>query len=410
MSNQFKEALAQLNKTCEIMNVEHDEVEILKSPQKVIEVSIPVKMDGGDLKVFTGFRVQYNNARGPFKGGLRYHPQVNLDEVQALAFWMTIKCAVADIPYGGSKGGITVDIKQLSKGELERLTRGYVRAIAEFVGPYKDIPAPDVCTNPQIMAWFMDEYSRIKGQNEPAVVTGKPVEIGGSLGRDTATAQGGFYVLENILKKLKLKNDITIAIQGFGNAGMNFAKIASEHNYKVAAVSDSKGGIFNPKGLDMAKVIEHKNKTGSVTDFAGTQNVSNEELLELPVKILVPAALEAVITKDNADKIKASIVLELANGPTTIEAGEKLYEKAVLVVPDVLANSGGVIVSYFEWVQNLRHYYWELPKVRANLDKQINRATDLVWQYMKDYNVDMRAAAYIIAIEKIVKALKIRGV
>lgn len=410
MSNQFKEALARLNKTCEIMNVEHDEVEILKSPQKVIEVSIPVKMDGGDLKVFTGFRVQYNNARGPFKGGLRYHPQVNLDEVQALAFWMTIKCAVADIPYGGSKGGITVDVKQLSKGELERLTRGYVRAIAEFVGPCKDIPAPDVYTNPQIMAWFMDEYSRIKGQNEPAVVTGKPVEIGGSLGRDTATAQGGFYVLENILKKLKLKNNITIAVQGFGNAGMNFAKIASEHNYKVAAVADSKGGIFNPKGLDMAKVIEHKNKTGSVINFAGAQNVSNEELLELPVKVLVPAALEAVITKDNADKIKASIVLELANGPTTIEAGEKLYEKAVLVVPDVLANSGGVIVSYFEWVQNLRHYYWELPKVRANLDKQINRATDLCWQYMKDYNVDMRGAAYIIAIEKIVKALKARGI
>lgn len=410
MSNQFKEALAQLNKTCEIMNVEHDEVEILKSPQKVIEVSIPIKMDGGDLKVFTGYRVQYNNARGPFKGGLRYHPQVNLDEVQALAFWMTIKCAVADIPYGGSKGGITVDAKQLSKSELERLTRGYVRAIAEFVGPCKDIPAPDVYTNPQIMAWFMDEYSRIKGQNEPAVVTGKPVEIGGSLGRDTATAQGGFYVLENILKKLKLKNDITIAIQGFGNAGMNFAKIAFEHNYKVAAVADSKGGIFNPKGLDMAKVIEHKNKTGSVINFAGTQNVSNEELLELPVKILVPAALERVITINNADKIKAGIVLELANGPTTIEAGEKLYEKAVLVVPDVLANSGGVIVSYFEWVQNLRHYYWELPKVRANLDKQINRATDLVWQYMQDYNVNMRTAAYIIAIEKIVKALKIKGV
>jgi glutamate dehydrogenase/leucine dehydrogenase len=410
MSNQFKEALAQLNKTCEIMNVEHDEVEILKSPQKVIEVSIPVKMDGGDLKVFTGFRVQYNNARGPFKGGLRYHPQVNLDEVRALAFWMTIKCAVADIPYGGSKGGITVDAKQLSKSELERLTRGYVRAIAEFVGPCKDIPAPDVYTNPQIMAWFMDEYSRIKGQNEPAVVTGKPVEIGGSLGRDTATAQGGFYVLENILKKLKLKNDITIAIQGFGNAGMNFAKIAFEHNYKVAAVADSKGGIFNPKGLDMAKVIEHKNKTGSVINFAGAQNISNEELLELPVKILVPAALERVITINNADKIKAGIVLELANGPTTIEAGEKLYEKAVLVVPDVLANSGGVIVSYFEWVQNLRHYYWELPKVQANLDKQINRATDLVWQYMQDYNVDMRAAAYIIAIEKIVKALKIKGV
>lgn len=420
MNNQYQECLNQLDKTCEIIKAANgsakkigltlDEIEILKFPQRIIEVSIPIKMDDGKLKVFIGYRVQYNDVRGPYKGGLRYHPQVSLDEVRALSFWMTIKCAVADIPYGGSKGGITVDVKQLSKGELERLTRGYVRAIAEFIGPDKDIPAPDVYTNPQIMAWFMDEYSRIKGHNEPAVVTGKPVEVGGSLGRDTATALGGYFVFENISKKLNCNNDTTVAIQGFGNAGMNFAKIACGKGYKVAAVSDSKGGIYNPEGLDISKVIEHKNETGSVIDFAGAQNVSNEELLELPVKVLVPAALEGVITKDNAEKIKASIVLELANGPTSVEAGEILHKKNVLVVPDVLANSGGVIVSYFEWVQNLRHYYWELEKVQANLDKQINRATDLVWQYMKDYNVNMRTAAYIIAVEKIVKALKARGI
>lgn len=418
--SQYQECVNQLNKTCEIIkqingsakkiNLTYDEIEILKSPQRTIEISIPVKMDDGNLKVFTGYRVQYNDARGPYKGGLRYHPQVNLDEVQALSFWMTIKCAVADIPYGGAKGGITVDVKQLSKGELERLTRGYVRAIAEFVGPDKDIPAPDVYTNPQIMAWFMDEYSKIKGHNEPAVVTGKPVEVGGSLGRDTATALGGYFVFENICKKLNFENDATIAVQGFGNAGMNFAKIAFEKGYKVAAVSDSKGGIFNPDGLEINQVIEHKNSTGSVADFAGAQNISNKELLELPVKVLVPAALERVITKENADKINASIILELANGPTTIKAEEMLFAKGTLVVPDVLANSGGVIVSYFEWVQNLRHYYWELEKVQANLDKQINRAADLVWQYMKDYNVNMRTAAYIIAVEKLVKALKARGI
>lgn len=419
-NNQYKECLDQLNKTCEIIKeingaakkigLTLDEIEILKSPQRIVEVSIPIKMDNGSLKVFRGYRVQYNDVRGPYKGGIRFHHQVNLDEVQALSFWMTIKCAVADIPYGGAKGGITVDVKQLSAGELERLTRGYARAIAEFIGPNKDIPAPDVYTNPQIMAWFMDEYSRIKGHNEPAVVTGKPVEVGGSLGRDTATALGGYFVFKNISKKLNYNNDTTIAIQGFGNAGMNFAKIAYGKGFKIAAVSDSKGGIYNLEGLNINKVIEHKEKTSSVIDCAGAQNVSNEELLELPVKVLVPAALEGVITKDNAKKIKASIVLELANGPTAIEAGEILFKKNILVVPDVLANSGGVIVSYFEWVQNLRHYYWELEKVQANLDKQINRAADLVWQYMKEYNVNMRTAAYIIAVEKIVKALKVRGI
>ncbi|MBU4600573.1 Glu/Leu/Phe/Val dehydrogenase, partial [Patescibacteria group bacterium] len=277
MSNQFKECISQFNKTCDIIKAFEDkngsrgiinkELEILKNPKRTIQFSIPVLMDDGSLKVFDGYRVQYNDIRGPFKGGLRYHPKVNLDEVKSLAFWMTIKCAVANIPYGGSKGGITVDAKKLSQPELERLTRGYVRAAAKFIGPDTDIPAPDVYTNPQIMAWFMDEYSRINGKNEAAVVTGKPVEIGGSLGRGTATAQGGFYVFENLRKKLKIKKEKTaIAVQGFGNAGMNFAKLAGEAGYKIAAVSDSKGGIYSPNGLNINDVIKHKENTGSVVD------------------------------------------------------------------------------------------------------------------------------------------------
>lgn len=421
MSNQFKECISQFNKTCDIIKAFEDkngsrgiinkELEILKNPKRTIQFSIPVLMDDGSLKVFDGYRVQYNDIRGPFKGGLRYHPKVNLDEVKSLAFWMTIKCAVANIPYGGSKGGITVDAKKLSQPELERLTRGYVRAAAKFIGPDTDIPAPDVYTNPQIMAWFMDEYSRINGKNEAAVVTGKPVEIGGSLGRGTATAQGGFYVFENLRKKLKIKKEKTaIAVQGFGNAGMNFAKLAGEAGYKIAAVSDSKGGIYSPNGLNINDVIKHKENTGSVVDFSGAKNISNEQLLTLPVDVLVPAALEGIITEKNAGKIKAGVILELANGPTSMGAGEKLFKKGVTVVPDVLANSGGVIVSYFEWVQNIGNYYWELEKVERNLHKQINKATDLVWEYMNTYNTNMRTAAYIIAIEKLSKALKIRGV
>lgn len=421
MSNQFKQCIGLLNKTCEIMakaeeasgaaGLIYKELEILKTPQRIIEVAVPVVMDDGQLKVFTGYRIQHNNIRGPYKGGLRFHPKVDLDEVSSLAFWMTIKCAVADLPYGGAKGGITVDPKKLSRGELERLTRSYTRAVALFVGPDKDIPAPDVYTNPQIMAWFMDEYSKIKGRNVPAVVTGKPVEIGGSLGRDIATAQGGFYVLEMIYKKLKIKkNHATAAIHGFGNAGMNFAKIASEAGYKVAAVSDSKGGIYNEKGLDIKKVIEHKEKTGSVINFSGAKNITNEKLLELPVKILVPAALERVITAKNAERIKAGIILELANGPTTPEADEKLYKKGILVAPDVLVNSGGVIVSYFEWVQNIRHFYWDLEKVNDRLKQQITKAFAAVWAAKEKYNIDMRLAAYIVAIEKLGKALKARGI
>lgn len=412
MAGQFKAAINQLNKVSQIMGLECDELEILRKPDRIIEVSLPVLMDNGRMKVFTGFRVQYNNTRGPYKGGIRFHPKVNLDEVTTLAFWMTIKCAVADIPYGGGKGGIAVDAKTLSQGELERLTRAYARGFANFIGPKIDIPAPDVGTTPQIMAWLMDEYSHIKGENTPAVVTGKPIEVGGSLGRDTATGLGGFYVFEEVLNKLKMaKSKAGIAVQGFGNVGMNFAMIAYRAGYKVAAVSDSRGGIYNEKGLSMEEILAHKKSTGSVVDFKNSKNITNEKLLELPVEVLVPSALENVINEKNAGRIKAKMILELANGPTTEEAEVKLSKKAVLIVPDVLANSGGVIVSYFEWVQNLRHYYWEQAKVEGNLEKQIVGAFKKVWQTMEGQkNQDMRTAAYIVAVERLVKALKVRGI
>jgi glutamate dehydrogenase/leucine dehydrogenase len=318
---------------------------------------------------------------------------------------------VANLPYGGGKGGITVDTKKLSQNEIEKITRAYVRGFASFISPEIDIPAPDVYTNPQIMAWFMDEYSHIQGKNVPACVTGKPVEIGGSLGRDTATSLGGFFIFEETLKKLKAqKKEITIAVQGFGNVGLNFAKIAFEHGYKIVAVSDSKGGIYNEKGLDIKKIIEHKENTGSVINFPNTKNISNEKILELPVYVLVPSALEGVINDFNVNRIKAKIILELANGPIELGASEKLFKKGKLIIPDVLANSGGVIVSYFEWVQNLRHFYWDLEKVQSNLRRQITNAFDKVWIAKNSCQSDMRMAAYIVAVERLIKALKIRGI
>jgi len=400
-----------INKTKDIIGLTDDEVEILTVPKRVLEVSIPVRMDDGSLEVFNGFRSQHNDILGPHKGGVRYHPQVDMDEVQALSFWMTFKCAVADLPFGGGKGGITVNPKKLSEGELERLSRGYIRAIAPIIGPKKDIPAPDVYTNGQTMAWFMDEYSRIQRENTPAVVTGKPIELGGSLGRDTATAQGGFYVFENLIKKLKIKKkEISIAVQGFGNAGMHFASIANGAGFKVVAVSDSKGGIYDEKGLDIDQVVKYKSKFGSVVGFEGAKEKTNEQLLKLPVSVLVPAALERVINDKNAGFIKADIILELANGPVTPEAQAKLDKKAKLVIPDILANSGGVIVSYFEWVQNLQSHYWELEKVQTELKKKINIATDKVWEKKNKYDVNMRTGAYVVAIKKLLEAIKLRGI
>lgn len=421
MSNQYKQCLSQLKKTCEVIesingvkdyiHMGQGEVDIIKTPKRMVKTSLAIRMDDGTLKTFEAFRIQHNDALGPFKGGVRFHPQVDLDEVQALSFWMTFKCALVNIPYGGAKGGITVNPKELSPGELERLSRAYIRSIAYNIGPDKDIPAPDVYTNAQIMAWFMDEYSRIKGSNQPAVVTGKPIELGGSLGRDTATAQGGFYVLERILEKIKVKKEeVSIAVQGFGNAGFNFARIADKNKYKVVAVSDSRGAIYSEDGLDIERVIEHKKKTGSVVDYEQAKNIDNKKILELPVKVLVPAALEGVIGIDNMEAIQAEIILELANGPLSMEATENLERKGKIILPDILANSGGVIVSYFEWVQNLQHHYWSEEQVQKELKEKIIKATDAIWSLSQNHQVGIRTSAYIIALERIIKALEMRGV
>lgn len=422
MSSHFDHCLQELKKTQNIIQKAissgyaresvDQEIEILKKPQKVIEVSLPVKMDDGTLRVFTGIRSQHSDIRGPFKGGLRYHPQTNIDEVQSLSFWMTVKCAVVDIPYGGGKGGIAVNAKELSERELEKLTREYVRKMAANIGPDKDIPAPDMYTGAREMAWIMDEYSRISGKNVPAVVTGKPLEIGGSLGRSTATAQGGFFVWQRIMQEKKDddRRDLTVAINGFGNAGSNFAKLAYNAGYKVVAVSDSRGGVHHRDGLNIDKVISYKKQNGNIVGFPEAEReISNKELLELPVSLLVPAALEGVITAENASSVKAETILELANGPITGEADKILSESNIAVIPDVLANAGGVVVSYFEWVQNIRHFYWEEDKVQERLWKQMAAAVDKVQEYQHQYGTDMRSAAYILAILRINKALKARG-
>lgn len=420
MSQNYNNCLTQLGKIRNIVQLKsknsrdreaiYEEMEVLEKPQKIIQVSLPVRLDNGTLKVFEGIRVQHSDIRGPFKGGIRFHPKVDIDEVKSLAFWMTIKSAVVDIPYGGGKGGITVNPKELSQTELERLSRTYIRKMSNDIGPDKDIPAPDVYTNPQIMAWFMDEYSNIKGKNVPGVVTGKPVEIGGSVGRDKATAQGGYFVFENIKKKINLRDKVEIAVHGFGNAGANFAKIASDNGHKVVAVSDSKATVFNKNGLDIDELLEYKRQNGSVGGFPGSEKIKWEELLTLKVDLLVPAALEGTITKKIAPNIKAKVILELANGPITPEADEIIDKKDILVIPDVLANAGGVVVSYFEWVQNLRSYYWDEEKVRKQLYNKMNKATDNVWKAKEEYKESMRTAAYIVAFLELSKSLKLRGV
>lgn len=408
--NPYDVAVKQLERAAKVMNLDPSAVEILKYPRRVLTVAIPVKMDDGTVKVFTGYRSQHNDALGPFKGGVRYHPNVTLDEVKALSMWMTWKCAVAGLPYGGAKGGVVVDPHKLSAGELERLSRGYFEAISMIVGPYQDIPAPDVYTNAQVMAWFMDQYSRLRGFNSFGVVTGKPLVVGGSVGRDTATARGLSFVVEEAAKKLGLRlKETTVAIQGYGNAGMYVHKFLEELGAKVVAVSDSKGGIYSKAGLRFEEVSKHKAETGSVINFRGAENISNEELLESEVDILVPAALENQITGKNASRIRASLIVEAANGPTTPEADDILWREGVVVVPDVLANSGGVTVSYFEWVQNLQNYYWTPEQVDQALRQKMVAAFNEVWSTSKKYSVDMRQGAYIYAIGKVVEAMRLRG-
>lgn len=408
--NPFESAKKQLDKAAAIMKLDKNILEVLREPQRVIEVNFPVVMDDGLVKSFKGFRSQHNNARGPYKGGIRFHQDVNVDEVKALSMWMTWKCSVTGIPYGGGKGGVIVDPKKLSKKELERLSRAYIEAIAPFIGPEKDVPAPDVNTDGQIMSWMVDEYSRLVGKYSPAVITGKPIEVGGSLGRNYATSQGGTYVANKLSEKLGLNpKNITVAVQGFGNVGGFMAKIMHDNGYKIVAVSDSKGGIYDPKGLDPYKVDEWKEKNTTVQGFKGTKNITNEELIELSVDFLVPAALENVITKENASKIKAKAIIEMANGPTTPDADDILAKRGVHVVPDVLANAGGVTVSYFEWVQNLMNFYWSEKEVLDKLKPLMDNAFEDVWKLSKEHKVDLRMGAYLSAVKKVADAIKSRG-
>ncbi|MCX6784704.1 MAG: Glu/Leu/Phe/Val dehydrogenase [Candidatus Komeilibacteria bacterium] len=408
--NAFANALTQLKKAIQLGGLSAETWEFLSKPQRIINHSLPVRMDDGSLRMFESYRVQYNNACGPYKGGIRFHPKVDLSEVKALAFWMSIKCAVVGIPMGGGKGGVVVDPKKLSVTELERLSRAYAAMFAPYIGPDKDVPAPDVYTTPQIMAWMMDEYNKVTGTEAPGMITGKPLAVGGSQGRGTATAQGGFYVLSEVVKKLKLVlGKTTVAIQGFGNAGSVMAGLVQKAGYKVVAVSDSSAGIYNPKGLVLKEVEKYKQSTGKLTGFPGAQTITNEKLLELPVDVLVPAALENQITEKNVGRIKAKVVLELANGPTTPEADEKLFKKGIVLVPDVLANAGGVTVSYFEWVQNLANYYWTEKEVFQKLERIIVDSFNEVWQMAQSKKTDLRTAAFIVAVGRISEAMRARS-
>ncbi len=409
--NPFKIAQAQLDESAKILGLDPATHALLREPMREFHVIIPVRMDDGSVKVFKGFRVQYNDARGPTKGGLRFHPDETIDTVRALAAWMTWKTAVVDIPLGGGKGGVICNPKELSMGELERLSRGYIRAIGHYIGTEIDVPAPDVYTTPQIMAWMMDEYSKMVGYNAPGVITGKPIPLGGSAGRGDATAKGGMYTIREAAKILDMELEgATVAIQGYGNAGQ-FAHqlIADMFGCQVVAVSDSKGGIYNADGLEFEAVVAHKNSTRSVIDFAGTQDVSNEELLELDVDILIPAALENQIGGWNAANIKAKIVAELANGPTTPEADEILHKNGVYVIPDFLCNAGGVTVSYFEQVQNAYDYYWEADEVYERLDKKMTAAFHAVHNAAQRYKVHNRLGAYAVAVARVAEAAKLRG-
>lgn len=403
--NPYGAALRQLDIAAKKLGLESSIHEILKHPMRTFIVSIPVVMDDGSVRVFTGYRVQYNDALGPTKGGIRYHPDLTIDEVTALAAWMTWKTAVTGLPLGGGKGGIRCNPKKMSKAELERLTRGFARTIAKFIGPSTDVPAPDVYTDAQTMAWMMDEYSEIVGYPAFGVVTGKPVNVGGSLGRNEATSRGVMYTVVEAAKHLgiDLKN-ATVAVQGYGNVGYHAARLLREIGCKIVAVSDSKGGIYSPDGLDPVRVYEHKNKTGSVVGYPDSGPVSNEELLELECDILVPSALENQITGANATSIRAKIVAEGANGPTTPEADDVLFRKGIFVIPDILANSGGVIVSYFEQVQNQMNFYWAEEEVRAKLKNTITKAFKEVLRMARQRDVNMRTAAYMLAVRRVADA------
>ncbi|PSF37962.1 glutamate dehydrogenase [Aphanothece hegewaldii CCALA 016] len=419
MSTLLADASIRLEKALKYVSISEDAIARLKHPKTSLSVSIPVRMDDGSLRIFQGYRVRYDDTRGPGKGGVRYHPNVNIDEVQSLAFWMTFKCALLDLPFGGAKGGITLNPKELSKQELERLSRGYIDAIADFIGPDVDILAPDVYTNDMIMGWMMDQYNIIQRKICPAVVTGKPLTMGGSKGRDTATGTGAFYVIHSMLSKFAQKpENTTIAVQGFGNAGSVVAELLFKAGYKVVAVSDSMGGIYTEKGLDIPSLKRHKEENkdiktlycqDSLCDMVEYQSLSNAELLNLNVDVLIPAALENQITSINAANIQAKYIFEVANGPITSEADAILEQKGIYVFPDILVNAGGVTVSYFEWVQNRSGLYWRLTEVNERLKERMVTEAEKVWIIAREFDTSLRTAAYIHAIERLGEALDAKG-
>ena len=408
--NVWEMAQNQLDHVAKLVNLNPSVHAYLREPRRILEVSFPARMDDGTFRMFRGFRVQHNLSRGPAKGGIRFHPDVTLDEVKALAMWMTWKCALVNIPFGGAKGGVICDPKSMSMQELENLTRRYTTEISIIIGPEKDIPAPDVYTTPQIMAWIMDTYSMQAGFSVPGVVTGKPISIGGSMGRDKATARGCLYTVEEALRVLEVpQQGARVAIQGFGNAGLHAAELMAEAGFKVVAVSDTRGGVANPKGLDVFGLISHKAETGSVAGFSGGEGVTNREVLEFDCEVLVPAALEKVITADNAPRIRAKVVAEAANGPTLPEADDILHDRGIMVLPDILANAGGVTVSYFEWVQDLQENFWEENEINDRLRRKMVRAFRDTYEIASKRNVDMRQGAYASAVVRVAEATMVRG-
>ncbi|NBC11084.1 MAG: glutamate dehydrogenase [Planctomycetes bacterium] len=419
-SSTFADALKRMDAAAAIAEIDPEAVMRLRYPRAIFQTTIPVRMDDGSLRMFPAYRVQHDNTRGPTKGGLRYHPDVDLDEVQALAFWMTCKCAVVGIPYGGAKGGVAVNPKYLSRLEIERLSRGFIQRMADVIGPDRDIPAPDVYTNAMIMGWMMDEYSKLQRRHSPAVITGKPIALGGSHGRDDATGRGAYFCLRELAQKRGWDpSQITVAIQGFGNGGQAVARLLHRDGYRIVAVSDSRGGIYKPEGFDVPSLIQFKNQSrqlkavycdGAVCESVEAESITNEQLLELDVDVLIPAALGNVITTDNAKDIRASVIVEIANGPTTSEADQTLAKRDdLLIIPDILANAGGVTVSYFEWVQNREGFYWPEEDVHQRLEEIMSQAFREVYDIKQQHKTDMRTAAYVRALRRIGEAIEAGG-
>ena len=410
ITSAWQTALTQLDNVAKIMMLTEDVHQLLRNFERILTVSIPIRMDNGSLRVFNGFRVQHNSARGPYKGGVRYHPELTLDDLKALAMEMTWKCSLVGVPFGGAKGGIICNSKTLSKGELERLTRRYTYAIMPIIGIGKDIPAPDVNTNEQIMAWMMDTYSMNNGYCTPGIVTGKPVNIGGSLGRTDATGLGITFTIANAIKSKKMNfKGLKVVIQGYGNVGSTVGKLLSEMGCKIVAVSSSKGGVYNPKGLNHNALMKYYKEYGSFENFPNTESITNASLLELPCDVLVPAAMGNQVTKENADKIRARLIVEGANGPITPEADQILKESKTPVIPDILANAGGVIVSYFEWVQDVQCYFWCEHEVNAKLNNILDRSYEEVFRLSQEKKTNLRTAAMILAVKKVVDAIQVRG-